>query len=122
MKSPCRRRFNALALAGGVVLALPRGAAAQAATNAPLRRFPTATKVGRLALAVFPVARLDGAEVRLAPGARILATDNRLVIPSTLSGEHVVRYRTDPLGQIIEVWLLTAEEAALALRERDSAR
>ena len=113
-----RLRLRCLAALSGasalLALGLPLPATAQ------LRRFPPKTRVGKFALMSFPQAMLDGKQVQLAPGVRIHSVDNTLVVPSTLSGERTVRYRLDPLGQMIEIWLLTSAEAEAALREPGS--
>ena len=116
MKNRLRLRCLA-ALAGAsalLALCVPLPATAQ------LRRFPPKTRVGKFALLSFPQAMLDGRQVQLAPGVRILSVDNTLVVPSTLSGERTVRYRLDPLGQMIQIWLLTPAEADAASREPGS--
>jgi hypothetical protein len=87
------------------------------ATQQALRIIDPQALAGRLAITQFPRARLDGREVLLAPGVRIRSTDNLLRLPASLSDEQTVRYRLDPGGQVIEVWLLTDEEAAQAARE-----
>jgi len=89
-----------------------RDAVAQA-----LRSIDPQALAGRLIVTQFPQARLDGREVLLAPGVRIRSTDNLLRLPGSLASEQLVRYRLDPGGQVIEVWLLTDQEAAQAARE-----
>lgn len=78
------------------------------------RTFPGVTQLGALEVTVFPAARLNGAEVRMAPGARILNEGNLIVIPQSIGRTVPVRYRLDPLGQIVEAWILTPEELRLA--------
>ena len=115
-----RLRLRCLAALTGasalIALGLPAPAAAQ------LHRFPPKTLVGKFSLLSFPQAMLDGRQVQLAPGVRIRSVGNALVVPSTVSGEQTVRYRLDPLGQVIEIWLLTPAEAEAALREPGSGK
>jgi len=59
--------------------------------------------------------------VRLAAGARIHDADNRIVMPSTLSGAFDVLVERDPSGQVGRVWILTPAELAAA-QERERAR
>lgn len=113
-----RLRLRCLAALAGASALLALGVPLPA--TAQLRRFPPKTRVGKFALLSFPQAMLDGRQVQLAPGVRILSVDNTLVVPSTLSGERTVRYRLDPLGQMIEIWLLTPAEADAASREPGS--
>ena len=55
---------------------------------------------------------LDGKERKLAPGAQIRDTSNRMVVPSAVAGPVLVKYRLDPDGSLRQVWILTPEEAA----------
>jgi acetylornithine deacetylase/succinyl-diaminopimelate desuccinylase-like protein len=56
---------------------------------------------------------LDGKPAQLTPGAQIRNTENRIVVPSSVSGTVTVRYLLDPSGQQVHrVWILSAEEAA----------
>jgi hypothetical protein len=55
---------------------------------------------------------LDGKERRLAPGAQIRDTENRVVVPSSVLGTVTVKYLADPDGALRQVWILTPDEAA----------
>jgi hypothetical protein len=116
-----RLRKRRLAAASIVVAFALAGAVRPAL--AQIRRIPPGARAGRFSITSFPQALLDRKPVVLAPGVRILSTDNLLVVPSTLSGadEQIVRYRLDPLNQVIEVWLLTPAEAQAAARDTGSA-
>lgn len=100
----------------GVALALATIARAQ-----PLRSFPEKARLARLEMRVFPEALLDGETVRLAAGTRIHDTDNRIVMPASLSGTHDVLIEVDASGQVGRIWILTPEELAAA-RERKQRR
>ncbi|WPB56150.1 hypothetical protein [Xylophilus sp. GOD-11R] len=80
-----------------------------------VRDFPPSALRGRLEVSTPPVVQLDGKTDQLAMGARIRDTRNLLVTSGTLAnGQAIaVNYTRDPQGQINEVWVLTAEEAAL---------
>ena len=78
------------------------------------RTFPAQAKLGALEITVFPRATLNDTPIVMAPGVRILNESNLIQVPSTVQGRRAVRYRTDLLGQVIEVWLLTPQELALA--------
>jgi hypothetical protein len=69
-----------------------------------------------LDMGVFPEARIDGRDVRFAPGARILNESNVLITPASLQQAVMVRYRFDPLGLVIEAWILNSAERDSALR------
>jgi hypothetical protein len=118
MSARLRLRLSVLlaASAATALLGVPTAA------GTPLRRIDPQARAGRLAITQFPRALLDGREVMLAPGVRIRSTDNLLRLPASLSGEQLVRYRLDPVGQVIEVWLLTDEEAAEAARNPGTPR
>ncbi|MCX7275109.1 MAG: hypothetical protein NTV19_18525, partial [Burkholderiales bacterium] len=92
-----RLRWRRLA-AASIVAAFALAGAVRPAL-AQIRRIPPGARAGRFAMTSFPQALLDRKPVVLAPGVRILSTDNLLVVPSTLSGadEQIVRYRLDPL-------------------------
>jgi len=114
MKPRTPRALPALLLAA-LMAGLP--VAVRHAGAQPLRSIDPQALAGRLIVTQFPRAQLDGREIMLAPGVRIRSTDNMLRLPGSLTGEQMVRYRLDPGGQVIEVWLLTDEEAAQAARE-----
>ena len=61
------------------------------------------------------VVKVKDATLRLSPGAQIRDTQNRIVLPSHVSGEHVVRMVVDRNGQVHRVWILTPEEALAPL-------
>ena len=89
-----------------LVTALPAAAQLQ-------RNFPANALRGELVVLQPPEALLNGGPARLAPGARIHGGDNLLVMSGTLSNQRlVVHYTLDQAGQLKDVWLLTAAEAA----------
>ena len=79
------------------------------------RVFPPGTMRGRLKLGAFPEAWLNGQAITLSPGARIRQTDNLLVLPQQIAGQELtVHYRLEgATGQVREIWLLSAAEAAI---------
>ncbi|WP_233167793.1 hypothetical protein [Xylophilus sp. ASV27] len=96
--------------------ALPLALLAVAAgpAQAEPRKFPPTLLRGTLLVTYPPAVLMNGREDRLAPGAIIRNTQGSGVLSGTLAGQKlVVNYRRDNLGQILEVWLLTEEEAAL---------
>lgn len=113
-----RRRLLLLGLAIGssAIAAAPRPARAQI-----VRSFPESARLGRLEMRVFPEAVLNDEPVRLAAGTRIHDADNRIVMPSMLSGTFDVLVERDLSGQVGRVWILTPGELAAAqARERAS--
>ncbi len=112
---PGRRRLLGLAAGALAASALPRGTHAQV-----IRSFPATARLGRLEMRIFPEAVLNQEPVRLAASARIHDADNRIVMPSTLSGALDVLVERDAFGQVARVWILTPGELAAA-RERERA-
>jgi len=66
------------------------------------------------------VVQVKDATLRLSPGAQIRDIHNRIVLPSHVSGEHVVRMLIDRNGQVHRVWMLTPEEAAAPMPKAKS--
>ncbi|HWS74110.1 MAG TPA: hypothetical protein VN324_03105 [Quisquiliibacterium sp.] len=102
-----------------VAALLSAAALLPASVAAQPRTFSEPTKLGTLEILAFPQARLDGKVVQLAPGVRIRNESNLLAMPSSIRGPVAVRYRTEPTGQVVEAWILTAEELRIA---KDEAR
>ena len=77
-----------------------------------VRQFPKAALRGVLVVKVPPEVSLNGKPDRLSPGARIRNLNNNFVTPGALIGQELlVNYTRDSLGQLYEVWMLSAEEA-----------
>ncbi len=87
---------------------------AAATANAQMQRnFPADSLRGTLGVANPPEAVLNGARVRLAPGARIRGQNNMLATTGAFAGQSfIVNYTIDMQGQIKDVWVLTNEEIA----------
>ena len=82
-------------------------AAAQAARN-----FPATALRGELLVTQPPEVLLNKRPARLAPGARIRAQNNlTLVSCAVVNQPLLVHYTLDPSGLLLDVWILTAEEA-----------
>ena len=78
------------------------------------RQFPPAALRATLVVTQPPEVLLNRSPARLSPGARIRGTNNLLVLSGTLVGQELaVNYLLDPQGFVHQVWILTAEEAAL---------
>jgi len=85
--------------------------AAQAA-HAQLRSIPAEAKRAEFRHLQEMVVELNGSPTRLAAAAQIRDQANRIVVPASLSGTLLVRYMTDPQGQVTRVWVLTPDEAS----------
>lgn len=108
-----RSMLRALAAPAALALLVALAAAPQLA-HAQARSFPPGTRVGTLAMGVFPLAQIDGKDVRFSPGGRIYDTRNAVAIPSTVVAPVRVRYALDTMGQVNRAWILTEEEARAA--------
>jgi hypothetical protein len=76
------------------------------------RPFPAHAKRGLMTPAYHPDIIIDGKTRRLAPAARIFNQDNLIEMPASLRGKNiVVNYVEDREGMIVNVWMLTPEEA-----------
>lgn len=96
-----------------VVLALAAIAAAGPAAAQVQRNFPANALRGVLAVAQPPEALLNGQPARLAPGARVRDENNLLQVTGVLAGRRmVVNYTRDLNGQLLNVWVLRADEIA----------
>jgi len=96
-----------LAATAALVLSAPAAAQLQ-------RNFPANALRGVLQASQPPEVLLNGRPARLAPGARIRAENNLLIVSGALPGDrHVVHYTLDLYGQIHELWLLTDAERAI---------
>lgn len=92
--------------ASAVAFTLPAAAQVQ-------RNFPANALRGELAVVAPPQVRLNAQQARLAPGARIRAENNLIVMPASLVGrELAVHYTVDSDGQLRDVWILQAHELA----------
>ena len=93
------------------LVALPGASTAQAPAH---RSFPATALRGELVLGTLPEASLNGAPVRLAPGARIRGADNLLQLPVSLAGRSlIVHYTLEPTtGLVLDVWILNPTERA----------
>ena len=77
-----------------------------------LRQFPAAARRATLQVIAPPEVLINGTSERLAPGARIKGSNNLLLMSASLVGSTVlVNYVRDAQGLILEVWILSHEEA-----------
>ncbi|HEX6092229.1 MAG TPA: hypothetical protein VFZ07_02690 [Dongiaceae bacterium] len=91
-----------------LALTLPAGAQVQ-------RNFTDQALRGEVTFGQPPEVTLNGKPARLAPGARVRDADNLIQMPATLAGRKaVVNYTLELEGQLLDVWILTAQEAAKA--------
>ena len=83
-----------------------------AVAQAP-RNFPASALRGEVVITAPPELLLNKQPARLAPGARIRAVDNLLVMSGAAVNQRmVVNYTLDLQGQLLDVWILSAAEMA----------
>jgi hypothetical protein len=83
------------------------------AQNVVQRNFPANALRGEIAFHQPPELQLNGQPARLAPASRIRGTNNLLVMSGALMGKKaIVNYTLDPLGLVLDVWILTDAERA----------
>ena len=105
----CAQLSLALALAGTLAALAPAPAAAQTVQ----RNFPQTALRGKIVFGTPPVITINGNVAHMATGYRIHDLNNLLVMSAQLVGNSfVVDYTVDLQGQVYEVWLLSAAEAA----------
>jgi len=114
-QASCARLIRRPTLATWLALALC-GISVAASAQTTVRPFPPQAERGVMQITQPPEMLLNDKADRLSPGARIHGTDNMLRMSGTLMGQKVVvNLVRESLGQVHEVWILTAAEAALKL-------
>ncbi|MGB2819251.1 MAG: hypothetical protein WBA53_06475 [Burkholderiaceae bacterium] len=73
-------------------------------------RLADGTMLGTMTTGSVPLVTIDGKEMRMAPGARIMTPSNTSVTPNQVPPNSRVRYKVDASGQISQVWLLPPEK------------
>jgi len=69
-------------------------------------RLADGSMIGVMTTQQLPVVQIDGRQLRLAPGARIVGANNSSVTPNQVPANTKVRYRVDASGLVTHVWLL----------------
>jgi hypothetical protein len=83
------------------------------ATGQQLRAFPQGALRGEIEIVSPTAVKLNGRPSTLAAGSRIRNEENRVQTSSTLVGKRfTVNYTFDLTGQVNDVWILNAAEAA----------
>ena len=85
------------------------GALAQPTT---LRTLPQDAPRGYLTHVRENLVRLDGRQLKLAPGAQIRGANNLIVQPAALPKDSLVKYQLNASGELFRAWVLTPEETA----------
>src|SRR5512139_1809540 len=70
---------------------------------------PDGSVIGTMTRGQLPEVTIDGKAMRLAPGARVYNAANLTITPNQVPAESRVRYKTDAMGQVSQIWLLPPE-------------
>ena len=100
--SALRRLTAALAASLALLASLPAFAA---------RTLPPDAKFVKGAQFSHPYVTLDNETLRLAAGGKIYNEQNLIIMPAAAPAKADVLYKTDPNGQISQIWILTDEES-----------
>ncbi len=76
------------------------------------RPFPRNVKPANLTGVTYPYVSIDDRTYRLAPGAHIYDTANRIVLPNASPKTGKVLFKLDSQGNLLKLWILTPEEIA----------
>ena len=82
------------------------------ATWAQLRTLPADAERGEIRHLQGMTIAIDGAERRLAPGARIRDASNLIIVPSAIPPRALAKYVVDADGAVRRICILTPQEAA----------
>jgi hypothetical protein len=74
------------------------------------RGLPADAHTGVLKALDYPMVKIGGDTLRVAPGARIYSPDNLVIMHNQMPAEAKVLYKHDSSGFIMNVWLLSEEE------------
>ena len=124
ISEPCSGHWNAFlvhnlkasdeAMFRCLIVALWMSALLAPAAAQVQRQFPESALRGEMVFGQPPEVTLNGEVWRLAPGTRIRAQNNMLVMSGSLVGSRqMVHYTSEGLGQIKDVWILRPEELAV---------
>ena len=93
------------------VLALAATSSFNAAEAQSRRTFNDRAERGTIEFVSPPYVRLNGKDAQLSPGSRVYNADNRIVMANNVKGgKFIVRYLTDNMGQLGDVWILSQQE------------
>ncbi len=87
--------------------------------SAPTR---AAGNSGRIEVTEWPNVKIDRKELRAAPGARILNTNNMMVTPNQIPPNARVSYELDGMGQIRTIRILPADATGDRVSTPDTPR
>ena len=82
------------------------------AAHAQLRTLPADARAGKLRHVQEMIVTIDGKPARLARGAQVRDTYNRILVPAAIPRDSFVAYRLNTQGEIAAAWVLTPRETA----------
>jgi hypothetical protein len=82
-----------------------------ALAHAQLRTLPADARLGKIRHVQEMVVQIDGKQARLAPGAKVRDTHNRILVPVAIPAGSLIKYTLNAQGEVSAVWILTPQEA-----------
>jgi hypothetical protein len=79
--------------------------------HAQLRALPADARVGKIRHLQEMVVQIDGKQARLSRGAQVRDAHNRILMPTAIPADSLVKYTLNAQGDVSAVWILTAQEA-----------
>ncbi len=74
------------------------------------RGLPADAHTGVLKALDYPMVKIGGDTLRVAPGVRIYSPDNLVIMHNQMPAEAKVLYQPDASGFVLKLWLLSEEE------------
>jgi hypothetical protein len=79
--------------------------------HAQLRALPADARVGKIRHLQEMIVQIDGKQARLSRGAQVRDAHNRILMPTAIPADSLVKYTLNAQGDVSAVWILTAQEA-----------
>jgi uncharacterized membrane protein YjjP (DUF1212 family) len=91
------------------LISITLAAALIAGCGSSTKTQPDGSVFGTMTTGQLPEVKIDGKAMRLAPGARVYNASNLTITPNQVPAESRVRYKTDAMGLVNQVWILPPE-------------
>ena len=86
--------------------------AAPALAQLQVRTLPAEAKRGKIRHVQEQYVQIDGTTARLSAGAQVRDAHNRILVPTAIPPDSLVKYTLGAQGEVTAVWILTEQEAA----------
>ena len=109
----CLLRTCRTALTVGVLALAATSTFHAAQAQSSRRAFNDRAERGTIEFVAPPHVRVNGKDARLSAGSRLFNEENRIVMANNHAGrKYEVRYLSDNMGQVGDIWILTRQEIA----------